>query len=52
MGITTSGTHSPYLGYPIAMALLQNGDYPPETSHRSGREGPSGGSGHHPHALL
>jgi aminomethyltransferase len=31
VGITTSGTHSPYLGYPIAMALLQNGDYPPET---------------------
>ncbi len=28
VGFTTSGTHAPYLGYPIAMAYLKNGDYP------------------------
>lgn len=32
VGITTSGTHSPHLGYPIAMALLQSGDYPVGTT--------------------
>ncbi len=25
IGVTTSGTHCPYLGYPIAMALVENG---------------------------
>lgn len=25
IGITTSGTHSPYLGYPVAMALVEEG---------------------------
>lgn len=31
VGITTSGTHAPYLGYPIAMALLEIGYTEPGT---------------------
>ena len=31
IGITTSGTHCPYLGYPVAMALLDSGYIEPGT---------------------
>lgn len=32
IGITTSGTHCPYLGYPVAMALVDIGYKEPETA--------------------
>lgn len=32
IGITTSGTHAPFLGYPIAMALVNAGDAAPGTA--------------------
>ena len=31
IGITTSGTHCPYLGYPVAMALVDVGYKEPGT---------------------
>lgn len=31
IGATTSGTHCPFLGYPVAMALVSAGDYPDGT---------------------
>ena len=39
IGMTTSGTHAPYLGYPVAMALLQAAEAVPGRQVEAGVRG-------------